>query len=396
MTTLGLDRQRWLPLRPWRRAPETALLALLAVLGSGVVACEGSSSEQPDAPSLPELRLNQIQVVGSHNSYKQPIDASLFALFSADQPAVAASLEYGHPPLVEQLERGLRSLELDVFYDPEGGRYAQPGGIARVADAGMAAGPPYDSSVMLKPGFKVLHVQDLDFRSNCATLRLCLQQLVTWSQSRPNHLPVVVTMNAKDQVIERDDFTVPLPFDRQAVDRLDGEIVEVLGRDRLLTPDTVRGSFATLEEAVLTAGWPLLDAVRGRFLFVLDEGGDKLAAYVADRPSLEGRVMFANAPAGTSAAAFLILNDPIGQGDEIRRRVAEGYLVRTRADADTAEGRSGDTTRRDAAFASGAQVISTDYAFGSPFLDDYRVELPGGGVGRCNPVTAPAPCAVAD
>ena len=67
--------------------------------------------------------------------------------------------------------------------------------------------------------------------------------------------------------------------------------------------------------------------------------------------------------------------------------------MRTRADADTMEARSGDTARRDAALASGAQFVSTDYPVPNPgFGTGYAVAIPGGMPGRCNPVNAPAGC----
>ncbi|MBV2148956.1 phosphatidylinositol-specific phospholipase C1-like protein [Sphingobium sp. AS12] len=46
---------------------------------------------------------------------------------------------------------------------------------------------------------------------------------------------------------------------------------------------------------------------------------------------------------------------------EIRDAVRKGYLVSTRADIDTVDARQGTNDRRDAALASGAQIISTDY-----------------------------------
>ena len=72
-----------------------------------------------------------------------------------------------------------------------------------------------------------------------------------------------------------------------------------------------------------------------------------------------------------------------------------GYVVRTRADADTRQARTGDTTMRDAALASGAQWVSTDYpapGMSSRFGTSYVAQLPGGAAARCNPVNAPATC----
>jgi hypothetical protein len=240
---------------------------------------------------------------------------------------------------------------------------------------------------MKAPGFKVLHVQDLDFRSNCATLARCLVELRRWSDAHPRHLPIVVTMNAKDDKLPDIDGVVePLPFDAAAYDALDREILAVLPRERLIVPDDVRGGRRTVREAVLANAWPTIDEARGRFLFVLDETGAKRERYVAGHPFLEGRVLFVNAPPESDEAAFLIMNEPIADGARIRELVVQGFLVRTRADADTREARSGETARRDAAFASGAQVVSTDYYEANPaFGTGYEVELPGGGVARCNP-----------
>ena len=66
-------------------------------------------------------------------------------------------------------------------------------------------------------------------------------------------------------------------------------------------------------------------------------------------------------------------------------------IVRTRADADTVQARTNDTTMRDAALASGAQFVSTDYEEPEP---DVRHRLhgarsPAARPARCNPVTAP-------
>ena len=87
----------------------------------------------------------------------------------------------------------------------------------------------------------------------------------------------------------------------------------------------------------------------------------------------------------------MIINNPIADFERIRVLVSVGYMVRTRADADTWEARTNDTRRRDAAFGSGAQAISTDYYLGTnPFGNGYRVHVPG--TIRCNPVTAPPDC----
>jgi hypothetical protein len=361
----------------------TARLGLLLLL---IAQADGSD------PAAAGARMNQIQVLGSHNSYKQPIDRSLLQLLRASEGDRIRALEYGHRPLGEQLDLGLRSLELDVLHDPEGGRYARPRGLDLVREKNLQPGPPYDPAGLMKaPGLKVLHVQDIDFRTSVYTLRQALGLLRQWSGRHPRHLPVVITMNAKQEPLRDPRFTRPLPFDRAAFDAWDAEIREVLPPAKLITPDDVRGSYKTLEEAVLAHAWPTLEQARGRFLFVLDETGATLETYVEGHPSLRGRVMFVNAEEGRPEAAFRIVNETQEKLAYIQYLVRSGYLVRTRADADTAEARRGDYSRWQAALASGAQVISTDYYDADPALGTgYRVRLPGGRPGRWNVLLLPA------
>jgi hypothetical protein len=243
---------------------------------------------------------------------------------------------------------------------------------------------------MRRPGLKVLHVPDIDFRSHVYTLREGLLQLREWSDAHPRHLPVAVTMNAKDEPAEVPGAVQPLPFDAAAFDAWDAEIRDSLPPDKLLTPDDVRGDLPTLEEAATAHAWPALGRARGRFLFVLDETGPKLETYAEGHPSLKGRVMFVDAREGRPEAAFRIVNDPIRSFHYIQQLVRDGYLVRTRADAGTREARLGDYARMHAALASGAQFVSTDYYRPNPdFGTGYQVRMPGGATARWNPVLAP-------
>jgi hypothetical protein len=56
------------------------------------------------------------------------------AIYDKDS-TTAMELDYGHIPLKEQLDIGIRALELDVYHDPEGGRYSVPFGILLMLQA---------------------------------------------------------------------------------------------------------------------------------------------------------------------------------------------------------------------------------------------------------------------
>jgi membrane-associated phospholipid phosphatase len=146
----------------------------------------------------------------------------------------------------------------------------------------------------------------------------------------------------------------------------------------------VQGRHATLREGVLAGGWPRLGEARGKVFFALDEGPEKVASYRGARRSLEGRVFFVNTDEASPAAAYLTLNDPVGEQARIRAAVRAGFMVRTRADADTAAPRTGDVMQRSAAFASGAQYVSTDYMWADPRFPAYQVRLTGGAAAVCN------------
>lgn len=123
------------------------------------------------------IRLTDIQIIGSHNSYKVAIEQPLLDnLFQIDS-ATGRGLQYEHPSFTEQVELGLRSLELDVFHDPEGGYYSNPVGLDIVKASGNTP-LPFDEKEKLKvPGLKVFHVQEIDFRSNQLLFRGCSDRI---------------------------------------------------------------------------------------------------------------------------------------------------------------------------------------------------------------------------
>lgn len=355
----------------------TALLALALM--------PGCATRVPSSAA----RLNKVQVIGTHNSYHQRAHTSLLALVAARAPAVARALDYGHRPLPEQLSRGIRQIELDCFADPQGGLYAEPRGPKQAVAVGLPAVPNHDPEGRLRrSGFKVMHVQDIDYMSSVLTLVEGLRQVRDWSASHPRHFPIFILLELKDD-LPSPELTRPIPFDAQQFAALEAEILSVFPRRKILAPDDVRGRASSLPEALRRHGWPTLDSVRGKVMFGLDNPGALCDLYLKGHPALEGRLLFANVPSTHPAAAWLEENDPVEGFARIQALVKAGFLVRTRADADTVEARQNDTRRRDRAFASGAQFISTDYPEPNPAFSPYSVRFPGGVAVRANPVNGP-------
>ncbi|MBS0331520.1 MAG: phosphatidylinositol-specific phospholipase C1-like protein [Proteobacteria bacterium] len=335
------------------------------------------------------VRLNQIQVIGTHNSYHAGLTPGVAKMLQAANPKAFDSLDYQHSPLTVQFDKGIRQIELDVFSDAEGGRFAHPFGATLNAGGAAAYDPEH---IFAKPGFKVLHVQDIDYVSTCQPFVGCLKEIRAWSKAHPDHVPLFVLVETKtDKPIPAvPNMASPEPFTPAVMDALDAEIRSVFQPGEVITPDDVRGKYATLPEAVAHGGWPTLKAARGKIVFLLDQR-NVTAAYLEGHPALKGRMIFTNAKAGDPDAAFVEHNE--ADPAEIAALVKAGYLVRTRSDADTKEGRDGDTATRDKALASGAQMVSTDYPWFEPARwTGYTAALPGKASVRCNPVNAPKAC----
>jgi len=364
--------------------------ALGALLAGSVAAIEGQTPDNSGA-----LKLNQIQVIGTHNSYHAGIAPSESKLWKVRVLSAWEGLDYKHEPLTAQLDSGVRQIELDIFADSKGGRYAHPAGPEMVAAAHLPPDPEFDpDGVMMKPGFKVMHVQDIDYRSVCQPFAACLNEVWQWSHTHPNHIPIFILVETKQESTQGPmHLTEAEPFTASTFDALDAEIRSVFLPEEIITPDDVRGGYETLNQAVLAGNWPTLASARGKVIFLMDQRPVG-PVYLDGHPSLRGRVLFTNATPGQPDAAFTECND--GPASEISDLVRQGYLVRARTDSDTREARADDTSKRDAMMTSGAQILSTDYPASEParWPGHFSVELPGNVAARCNPINAPAGCGI--
>ena len=141
--------------------------------------------------------LSQVQVIGSHNSYHQsPPKAILDFLNDPLAKAVVPptgylpqAWEYTHADLKSELDAGVRAFELDVHPDPVGGLYSTPGMLKFAG-----ADPRLNDTSLMNPGYKVLHVPDIDFATSCTTLVACLTIIKDWSVAHPTHVPITILL----------------------------------------------------------------------------------------------------------------------------------------------------------------------------------------------------------
>lgn len=369
-----------------------AVAGALAVL----LTASGSAGAAPRLGEGP-VRMNEIQVMGTHNSYKRELSRTEERTYDeiiATPGDYEQFLAYSHAAIPNQFaHQEVRGLELDLFGDPAGGLYAEP-----LVRKRLGTGPLPDPA-WRTPGVKVLHVADLDYKTSCVRFVACLEQVERWSDANPGHVPLQIMLELKQsdaRAVAQGGVTAP-PWEFSALDALDAEIRSVLSESDMITPDDVRRDGLTLEQSVRSYGWPTLRRSRGQVVFLLDnEPGPVRARYTAGRPNLEGRVLFTNSRPGLSDAAFVKRNEPRGANTaQIQNLVRDGYLVRTRSDVPLATVTANDPGMFLGALASGAQLISTDFpqvGMSGRYDSDYFARLPEGLPARCNPVSARPNC----
>ena len=272
------------------------------------------------------LRMNQIQIIATHNSYHQaPPNAK--PPEPGKEVSRATQLRFqNHAPLLVQLDRGVRGFELDLYWQGDG-------------------------------TFQVMHVPIYDPGTSCETIEICATQIREWSKANPRHVPIIVHMEVKDDR-RRKESKYNRPVNKAEIDVLDQTLAEVFPAAQIFTPDDLKGDFATPNEAATSGGWPTIDDVRGQVVFILHNRGVHREQYLLGNPTAEGRAIFNFAVPGEPDAAFLIRDNP--DDPELPKLVAEGYMIRTRGGAPTDEGRF------ERAMASGGHLVSTDNPPGEP------------------------------
>ncbi len=371
-----------------------------------IVSCKkennSSTAPIPDQTEINLLKINQLQILGSHNSYHKHMSTALFDALTSINFILPAEykveeLDYSHEPLSVQLNTyGIRNFEIDIYADPQGGRYYNRQGntfLSQPAASGI--------DKLNEPGFKVLHIPDIDFETHYYTFKDNLQALKDWSDAHPNHLPIFLHIEAKEKsigdVVGSLGFITALPFTPSLCDDIDSEIKSVFGAnlDKVITPDKVRDTFPSLEQAVLADNWPTIGESRGKFIFVMEGGATD--DYLLGHPYLQGRVMFLYGDTtGNPESAILIYNNSIADEAKIKSAVEKGYIIRTRADGPNRENKTGNYDKQNAAFRSGAQIVTTDYYRPDPRYQtdpanfkNYSCRFPNGALAKINPVSAP-------
>ncbi|CAM9318805.1 unnamed protein product [Scytosiphon promiscuus] len=197
------------------------------------------------------LRINQLQVIGTHNSYHR----------RSYVPAMSDFWNYHYPSLTSQLDAGVRHLELDIHYDWKTGRWF------------------------------VFHLSVLDPMSTCNCLSECLEEIREWSDAHPSHhiLFIEIELKLTGDFLQLCGQKTP-DANRTAFQRMQRTVVDKFPRDRILTPREVRGDYETLAEAITstTAAWKLFKPTSSSSSTSSDSDSSSWAPFEDGAESAEG------------------------------------------------------------------------------------------------------------
>lgn len=297
-----------------------------------------------DFPLDTDVKLNEIQMIATHNSYKKMPDRLRWLCIAGYDKVWADRLRYEHDTLTNQFNRGVRSIELDVR--------------------------------KRKNRFELTHIPLVDDRATSPDFALALEEIKLWSDNNQGHMPLMVMIELKK------DWEILDPaiqtFNPEILDELDDTLRASFDEGQILLPDDVRVEGYTLEESILNNGWPRLQDVRGKIMFIMLPSKAFRDMYLDGHESLKGRVMFAASTPGQPEAAVIFSEQP--EVEKIKELAKKNYIVRTRADAHSVV----DSTRTENSLISGGHILSTDFPPGEPdaktdftftVIDDKTVRL---------------------
>ena len=318
--------------------------------------------------------VEEFHVVGTHNSYKKkpsPYTVGMMRMVGLD--LIADSIDYGHDSITDQISQGLDSFEIDIFADPDGGLLYETHGpyllhpftqskfmMGRIGakvgipepqrqatEAGYSAAM---KATMSKPGFKVQHIQDIDFNTNCGgTLESCLEPMKGGVRKGEYQSDIWVLLEIKDEK--------PITGNR-GLDSKDGipwASPKTMNTQLWLDLEDVIKEFEHVHFILDNA-----DLAEAYIKAMQDKRPDAQPLLGVDVRKLD--VAKADAYRSQGIRTALVCNDPdevCYDGKKISDLVKEQkYVIRTRADSGA---KAMDYARAKKAMESRAHIVHTDF-----------------------------------
>ena len=278
------------------------------------------------------VKMNEIAVMGTHNSYQRlatlPKRALMRTLQIISFGAVENKAIFEMDTFTEQLEQGVRNIEIDIITVDDGDSVS----------------------------FIVTHKPILDNVSSAYNFAKAIEEIAMWSDNNPGHLPVYLLIEPKGDVTSVNNMQ---NFSTQYALELDKLLRDKLG-DKLLTPALTMGEYENFEAMRNADDWPALKEAAGKII-VLMHPCDVTQGYIDTDTSIKTQAMFPMLRFGDidkPYASFILDNDPAGANENNKITVNEKRLmVRTRADDYP------DFSDERYSFAEncGSHIITTDY-----------------------------------
>lgn len=277
------------------------------------------------------VKINEIAIVGTHNSYQPLATAPKRALMKTLHIISFGKVEnkaiFEMDTFTDQLEQGVRNLEIDIV----------------TVDAGDV-------------NFVVTHQPIIDNVSSAHDFTKALEEIAMWSDNNPNHLPIYLLIEPKGDVVSINNmknFSVDYALEFDKVLR------EKLG-DKLLTPQQAMGEYETLEAMRNADAWPTLEQAQGKVI-VLMHPCSITQEYIDTDTSIKTQAMFPMLRPDNidkSYASFILDNSPESALENNKITIDEkNLMVRTRAD----DYPDFSNERYDFANNCGSHIITTDY-----------------------------------
>ena len=285
-----------------------------------------------------DLKLNEIQVLATHNSFKAMPNMYISKFLELFWGQKTRNTQYGMPYLTDQLDSGIRGLELDITM--------------------------YGNDIIL------MHDPLTDWRTNGPDFAMTLEEINIWSDQNSGHVPVHIMIQIRSTWSV---FTHKFgSFERENLIQMEELLDEILG-EKIIRPGEIIGNNNTLTDAIMNDGWPMLNDSLGRFYFtILFDDKHTKKEYIDIDPDFKTQncFVFTRLDDGIKDySAFILADCPFQEG--LKEYVDANHILRTRVDVQF----SHPPERLKAAIELGSVILATDYPEGHTYDDDYICRL---------------------
>merc|ERR1712131_87379 len=205
--------------------------------------------------------LDRFRAIGPHNSYHVQQYEGSPTWWASWWASFVKEWAYEHPSLIEQLNSGWRTFELDFHMRPK--------------------------------SVSFYHVQMWDQLSTCTCYHTCLKLINDWSDLRPRHFPLYIMIEPKTMAgpVGEDSYTRHNEITLENLLLLEQQILNIFG-EKLVTPDALRNGNESVLKNIRENGMPDIEDMLGKIFFLLWDGREIRDMYRSGTEGLKGRGIF--------------------------------------------------------------------------------------------------------